>query len=117
MKNFIKNFNQFQRVNEHNAFQEEESFEEYVDAIADRMYENGMNGTLSSEGDVTSYGRTLSDDTAEVVVTMGDEQFKFTLTLQGDDAIEISLNGKKETITDDFDEETIGDVMSDMILN
>jgi len=73
MKNYIKDFGQFQRINEQ-GFSQDPSWEELVDAIADRMYENGMNGTIASDGSITAHGRTLDGKSAEIIVTSTREE-------------------------------------------
>ena len=128
MKNYIKDFSQFQRINEQDSSQGP-SWEELVDEIADRMYENGMNGTLSSNGNVEgAHGRTLDDNTAEIVVEWKGETFKFTLHKDklndGGMRIEVSLRGKNETSSttkDDYEEPSsyymeVAGVMSDMLI-
>ena len=104
------------------AFDEGEvSFEEYIDAIADRMYENGMNGTISSEGNVTAHGRTLDNKKAEVVVDVGDKEYIFTLfQYQDEDShgrieyMDVELDGNKIGSFSDVQE--ITDAMSKALL-
>lgn len=120
MKTYIKNFKSFV-MNE--AFDDgEHSFEEYIDAIADRMYENGMNGTISSEGNVTAHGRTLDNEKAEVVVDVGDKEYIFTIFNMGQDEdsmerieyMDVELDGSK--IGSFSDVQDITDAMSKALL-
>ena len=61
MKNYIKDFGQFQRVNEEieeGRTLDESSWEEVIDAICDGLDEGGLR----------AHGRTIDEDRAEIIV-------------------------------------------------
>jgi len=113
MKNFIKNFNQFQRLNESDTpfdgenhpdnfviddrlkssgedlFIDGETLEDILDGISDRMYENGMNGTLGDGGNVTCGFSMIDENSGKVTVDIhgGDESYKFILKKEPDNSI------------------------------
>ena len=119
MKNFIKNFSQFQRLNESDTpfdgenhpdnfviddrlkgeedlFSDEEDFRDLLDGVTDRMYENGMNGTLGSSGSTGATFKMIDENSAEVTVIIhdGEEIFKFILREEPNNSVTYEVENR-----------------------